>query len=338
MRFLVLLLVTFVAAAATSAGKNAIDDNKVVDPQYPSNLSAFRFFEGSSTKPSSQLIPYRLRTPLFSDYAEKERFIYVPVGSEITANAQGKLSFPVGSALIKSFGYKSRTGGVNVIETRVLLHRPTGWVALPYVWRADGSDADLRLGGTRIPVEFNRAGTKMSISYAVPNKNQCKQCHSSDQQLVPIGTTWQNMELPRAGDRARFISSMPQLASMAPWASWDDSSTGTIAERANSYLNVNCGHCHAPLGSASNSGLFFDGSAKDATAYGIGKRPVAAGRASGNFNFVVEAGSPEKSILVHRMKSTESAIAMPELGRSLLHYEGIALLEQWIANMPPSIQ
>ena len=170
MRFLVLFLVTFVAAAATSAGKNAIDDNKVVDPQYPSNLSAFRFFEGSSTKPSSQLIPYRLRTPLFSDYAEKERFIYVPVGSEITANAQGKLSFPVGSALIKSFGYKSRTGGVNVIETRVLLHRPTGWVALPYVWRAVAG-ATLRRGLGRFRARCGHCRGCRSCGTALPFAN-----------------------------------------------------------------------------------------------------------------------------------------------------------------------
>jgi hypothetical protein len=82
--------------------------------------------------------------------------------------------------------------------------------------------------------------------------------------------------------------------------------------------------------------LILDGSARDATAYGIAKRPVAAGRASGDMDFVIEPGHPERSILINRMKSTDPGIAMPELGRATTHDEGIRLLEDWIAAMPRS--
>ena len=72
------------------------------------------------------------------------------------------------------------TGHLNIIETRLLLKRESGWLALPYVWRADGSDADLKVGGKRIPVNFTTLrGKRLDIRYGVPNKNQCKQCHSS---------------------------------------------------------------------------------------------------------------------------------------------------------------
>jgi uncharacterized repeat protein (TIGR03806 family) len=332
MRLLLPALTLFVAAVAMAEGKPAISDAAIVASANPPALSAFGFFDGGASKPSQALIPYTLRTPLFSDYSEKQRFIHLPAGAKLSADSTGKLAFPVGTALIKSFGYADSSGGLKIIETRLLLHRADGWVALPYVWRADGKDADLRVGGTRVPVTFTKPdGQRHSISYAVPNKNQCKQCHSSGDAILPVGPVLQNMVFPRKGDAATLGVKFASLE-----AKWDDPNTGTLDQRARAYLRVNCGHCHAPTGSASNSGLILDGSAKTAAAFGIGKRPVAAGRASGDMDFIVEAGKPERSILINRMKSTDPGIAMPEVGRATVHDQGVALLEQWIRAMPGS--
>ena len=331
MRLLLPALALFIAAVATAQSRPTISDAAITSSANPATLSAFGFFDGGAGKPSSALIPYSLRTPLFSDYAEKQRFIHLPAGAKLTVDAVGKVAFPVGTALIKSFGYPSENGGLKVIETRLLLHRAEGWVALPYVWRADGKDADLRVGGTRVPVTFKKTnGQPQSISYAVPNKNQCKQCHSSGNLILPIGPVVQNLVLQRKGDAEKLLGT--KTANFE--AKWDDPKSGTLDQRAHAYLRVNCGHCHAPKGSASNSGLILDGSAKSAAAFGIGKRPVAAGRASGDMDFIIEAGKPDRSILINRMKSTDPAIAMPEIGRATAHDEGVALLEQWIRAMP----
>lgn len=336
MRIFLPAVVLFVAAVAAAQSKPVISDAAIMASANPPALSAFGFFEGGADKPSAALIPYTLRTPLFSDYADKQRFIHLPVGSRITVDETGKVVFPVGTALIKSFGYPTEVGGLKIIETRLLLHRAEGWVALPYVWRADGNDADLRVGGTRVPVSFKKPdGQQQSISYAVPNKNQCKQCHSSDNIIMPIGPVWQNLVFPRKGDKAALMqrASLPKTM-LAAEAQWDDPKSGTLDRRAHAYLRVNCGHCHAPKGSASNSGLILDGSATSAAAFGIGKRPVAAGRASGDMDFIIEAGKPERSILINRMNSTDPGIAMPEVGRATIHDEGVKLLEQWIVAMP----
>ncbi len=335
MRLLVSALAICSVTVGLSAARPAISDATITATATPATLSAFGFFEGAADQPSAQLIGYSLRTPLFSDYAEKQRFIYLPDGEWPTAAADGRLIFPVGTALIKSFGYPDTTWSLKILETRVLLHRQDGWVALPYVWRADGSDADLRVGGTRIPVQFTHGATSMQINYGVPNKNQCKQCHSSDGGILPIGPVWQNMEFGKTTDREKFLRAMPILAKLRPEAKWNEPMSGSLNERARSYLRVNCGHCHAPKGSASNSGLFLDGSANDPAADGIGKRPVAAGRASGDLDFIIEQGKPERSILINRMKSTDPGIAMPELGRTTVHSEGVVLLEEWIAAMKP---
>lgn len=336
MRLLISAGALFAAAVVVAQPEQAASDSAITGVANPSTLSAFGFFDGSASKPSASLIPYELGTPLFSDYAHKQRFIYLPAGMKITAAADGKLDFPVGSALIKSFGYPAAGGRSQVIETRLLLHRAEGWVALPYVWRKDGDDADLKVAGMRLPIGFEHNGVQQSISYAVPNKNQCKQCHLSAGAITPIGPRWQNLRFPRTADRARILRDNPALSRLPTEAQWDNPKSGTIDQRAHAYLRVNCGHCHAPTGSASNSGLILDGSAKDLAAYGIGKRPVAAGRASGDLDFIIEPGKPSRSILVARMKSTDPAIAMPELGRATVHSEGIKLLEEWITSMPPA--
>ncbi len=336
MRFVLPFLACFAAAVATSAAPNGTSENVIESAALPATLSAFGFFDGSAGRPSSLLIPYQLRTPLFSDYATKQRFMYLPPGANVAAGPDGRLVFPVGTALIKSFGYPAAPGALKVIETRVLLHRQQGWVALPYVWRADGTDADLRVGGTRIAVTFEHEGNKTAINYGVPNKNQCKQCHVSADEIMPIGPVWQNMQFPRSGDRERMAKMLPNLARLEPFAQWDDEKSGSLEQRAREYLKVNCGHCHAPQGSASNSGLYLDGSASDRAAFGIGKRPVAAGRASGDLDFVIAPGKPDESIMIRRMESTDPGIAMPELGRSTVHREGVGLLREWIAAMPPS--
>lgn len=335
MRLLFAAAAGLALAVAVTGQPVAISDAAIVSTENPVLLSQYGFFQGGAHRPSAELLPYALRTPLFTDYAEKQRFLYLPRGKSYTVGADGRLRFPVGSALIKSFGYHDAAGRLNIIETRLLLHKPQGWAALPYVWKADGSDAELKLGGARKPVEFIKPdGTKMAISYAVPNKNQCKQCHSTKDSVMPVGPVWHNLSFIDAKARLAFIRRGAAPVASAPEAKWDEPQSGALEKRALAYLRVNCGHCHKPTGSASNSGLFYDDHEGSAAALGIGKRPVAAGRGSGNFDFVIDPGHPERSILIYRMKSTDPGIAMPEIGRSTVHDEGVALLEAWIKSLP----
>ena len=52
--------------------------------------------------------------------------------------------------------------------------------------------------------------------------------------------------------------------------------------------------------------------------------------------YSIVPGAPDRSILLYRMESSEPDEMMPELGRSLIHSEGIALIKQWIREMPGS--
>jgi uncharacterized repeat protein (TIGR03806 family) len=305
-------------ALLASAAPPGVEDALITGDALPPKLSDFRFFIDG--KPNARVHPYTLNTPLFSDYAEKQRFIYVPAGKTARFTGEGLIDFPVGSALIKTFGYPG-----HVLETRVLLRRASGWVALPYVW--SGDDAVLKRGGTRIGVSVQG----QPISYAVPNQNQCKECHQSAGTLQPIGPKARNLSQPllaslvRSGvlDRAPAGPKLPR---------WDDE-RAPVEARARAYLDVNCGHCHSRAGMASNSGLYLTWEEADPVARGVGKRPVAAGRGSGGLDVAIAPGEPDKSILLYRMASTEPGVAMPELGRSLVHKEGVALVRDYIAGI-----
>ena len=295
-----------------------------------------------------RLTPYDLNTPLFSDYAEKQRFLYLPPGTRVRYRSAGVFDFPVGATLVKTFAYPAdfRRPNANVrkLETRLLIRKRAGWTATAYVWNEAQTEAMLKRAGARLDVSFiDAAGRTRQVDYAVPNQNQCKECHQLDKTLVPIGPRARNLngdfaypggvENQLAHWRRTGLLTGASKASAAPrTARWDDPAE-PLAARARAYLDANCAHCHQPRAIAGNSGLYLNLEETRGPAQGIGKRPVAAGRGSGDLEVSIEPGVPEASIIVHRMASTEPGVMMPELGRSLVHEEGLDLVRAYIKGM-----
>lgn len=323
----------FAASAAPDRAAAPVKDAVIMADAMPQKLAEFGFFtDAAGWQPNRDVKLYTLNSPLFSDYAEKYRYIYIPEGQQAVADDDGVVQFPVGSALIKSFGYKI-DGKDRLLETRVMLHRADGWIALPYVWNDAQTEATLKVAGTRIPVRFtDPSGQVQSISYAVPNKNQCKECHSLSGAVMPIGPKLRNLS-PDTLAMLRGNNMLKAPASDHPAMPDYADKAKPLEQRARAYLDINCAHCHNRQGSASNSGLFLTYEETSPVHLGIGKRPVAAGRGSGGLDFAIAPGHPEQSIMLYRLKSLEAGIAMPEVGRSLVHEEGAALLEEWIAAM-----
>lgn len=289
-------------------------------------------------RPAPGVQRYTLNTPLFSDGAEKTRYVWLPPGTRADYRASGPLAFPVGTVLVKRFAFPAdaRAPGTNLtpIETRLLIHRPAGWVALSYV--EEGGEAVLKRAGKRVAVSTtDAAGRPLTIDYAVPNQNQCKTCHQSGEAITPIGPTAANLNDGRQllqWQASGRLAGLP-AAGIPRLARWDDAAASLDA-RARAYLAVNCGHCHNRAGFASNSGLWLDPDEREPAHIGINKRPVAAGRGSGGLEFSIAPGQPDRSILLHRMLSSEPGVMMPQFGRSLIHAEGVALIRKWIAAMP----
>jgi uncharacterized repeat protein (TIGR03806 family) len=318
------------AARATILVEPYVNDAAVTGAGMPRALSEFGFFtDAKAQRPMWGVHSYALKTPLWSDGADKLRFIYLPEGTRLTADGEGLLQFPVGAAIIKTFAFGE---GVDrrLIETRVLLHRADGWIALPYRWNAEQTEASLALAGGRIDLT-TPAGE--AISYAIPNKNQCKTCHSKDGQVIPIGPKARNLPGEWLAEMGRKGWLIGDLSGGDRLPDWRSHATGPAEPLARAYLDVNCAHCHQPGAGASNSGLDLRWEQGAAHAIGIMKRPVAAGRGAGGHDFSVLPGEPDKSILLYRMDSAEPGIAMPELGKSSVDHEGVAVVRRWILEM-----
>jgi hypothetical protein len=50
-------------------------------------------------------------------------------------------------------------------------------------------------------------------------------------------------------------------------------------------------------------------------------------------NSIVKPGSINRSMLYYRLNTTNEAYRMPLHGRTIIHEEGIALIEQWINSL-----
>ena len=323
-------LLSAVAAMATTPRIDT--DAAIMDPGMPRTLSAYGFFaDPAGQVPNEGVTPYRLNTPLYSDGAEKLRFVYLPDGTTMTAEGEGLLDIPVGGALIKTFAF-GEGAERRLIETRVLLHRADGWLALPYLWNEEQTDAQLAIAGARLDLTTPRGE---AISYRVPNKNQCKECHGLDGVVTPIGPKARNLSHEWLGEMAAagHLDTVPAVADQLPV--WELREEANLTAAARAYLDVNCAHCHRPGATASNSGLDLRWEQQNPEAIGIGKRPVAAGRGAGGHLFDIVPGSPDKSILTYRMSSPEPGVAMPELGKATVDEEGLDIVRRWIEEMAP---
>jgi uncharacterized repeat protein (TIGR03806 family) len=306
-------------------------------------LSEYNLFEEPLVKlmPAEGVLPYDLNASLFSDYATKQRFIYVPKGKITAYDTADALNFPVGTILVKHFSYTLPTGDNMIVETRLLLHRSSGWDAEVYEWNDEQTEATRLVVGKEKTISFFRDGSVITSRYLIPNKNQCKTCHAFGNKIIPIGPKIGNLNrmYHYEGGPQSQIDKWVEHQILAPPSGrvpkWPDytSAGESIGLRARAYLEVNCAHCHRREGSASNSGLYLRYHNYDSLSYGFYKTPVAAGAGSGGLHYDIVPGKADESILYYRMNSTNVKLRMPELGRSLIDDQGVAIIKEWINGM-----
>ncbi len=309
---------------------------------FPMTLSEYGFFKGDMADllPAAGVLPYEVNAPLFSDYAHKSRMIRLPEGQTMGYREKGILNLPEGTELVKTFYYlRDETKpekGRTILETRVLKKGKDGWVALPYIWNEEQTEAHLEVAGGNHPIKWkDKAGKKQSLNYQIPNMVQCKSCHAQEKELVPIGISARQLnheEQLTSWAAAGWIKNVPQRDEIPKMVSWEEEHE-TVMDRARAYLDSNCGHCHNPQGPANTSGMYLDIYTDDPAQWGVNKAPVAAGKGAGGRLYGIVPGEPNASILTYRMESTDPGEMMPELGRQMVHQEGVDLIKHWIKEM-----
>jgi len=314
-------------------------------------LSDYGFFEGhmANHNPVPGVMPYDVSAKLFSDYALKSRFVALPKNQQLVYQKDGTFNFPQESVLIKTFYYpekfRNSDQGFQLIETRLLINTQEGWMGFPYVWNLEQTEAYLEIAGKRLNVSFiDPSGQSINFEYSVPNFNQCRGCHVNRGRMIPIGLKARllnhdfdyddgKMNQLEKWNTLGMISGLPSVSSLPYTPDYNDLESGSIEERARALIDINCAHCHRLGAPGETSGLFLNIEETNPTRLGIHKPPVAAGRGSGNLDYTIVPKFPDQSIMIYRMESTDPGIMMPELGRKLVHKEGVELVKKWIQEM-----
>ena len=277
---------------------------------------------------------------LWSDGAEKERYMALPAGARIDMSDPDDFIYPVGTRFWKTF-YVGPEGQQHLGETRFLRKDELGWVYTTYIWNEDGTEAIQHNEGLE-----NLHGT----GHGVPSREQCKACHSGRIDFV-LG--WDLLMLgPGASGITRewllendLIDGLPMGLDLSSAAIPGDE----VEKAALGYLHANCGvSCHNETVNATGrpSGLFLRLEVgeltspldSDAVSSGVNRAPSPNAELTGleipdggYYDFMPL--DPERSLSVVRMRVRGSETAMPALGTHLVDEEGVAIVSAWIEQM-----
>lgn len=311
-------------------------------------LSEYGFFTGELKllQPNKGVLPYNMVNSMFNDFSLRKCFMYLPEGAKLSLDSTQLLNLPVGACLINVIYYpnnpKAGSNERNLIETQLLLHKQSGWEALTYIWNDEQSDAlKSDIGDIKSIDWLSDKGNTQHADFVIANKNQCKGCHWYDNHITPIGIKAGNLNVQTdyLENPQNQLSYWKELGLMTedfsastPYVNWRDTSF-SLDDRTRAYLDANCAHCHNPKGPAYVSGLFLNYDNRNMETYGVCKSPPSAGKGSCNLRVDIMPGKPGESIIVCRVASTELGVKMPQMGRTLVDGDGVALLAKWITSL-----
>ena len=306
-------------------------------------LSDYRFFEGAlkDQNPADKVILYEPASPLFTDYAHKKRFIWLPAGTKASyVSDKDVLNFPIGSALIKTFYYDNVQpgNGTCIIETRIMIRKASGWIFANYVWNTEQTEAYLDLNGSYTNISWIQDGQTKSTAYRIPSGTECHTCHKLNDQPVPIGVKPQNMNInyayeSGAQNQLQKLIDIGYLENTLPGnivstVNYMDQ-TKSIDERFRSYVDINCAHCHSEGKHCDYRPMRLAFSeTSDPINLGLCVEPEEFINSS--LAYIIKPSDKNRSMMYYRLGSTLQSERMPLLGRSIVHEEGLQLLEDWI--------
>lgn len=336
------------------------------EPDFPRWLSQTGLFVSTRDHvPDPGLIPYSVNAPLWSDGADKERFIAVPGKEEIGFDdvtypmpAPG-WRFPDGTVLVKTFSLEMEEGDPSSrrrLETRLLHHKSMPgdrerygaqfWRGYTYVWNDEQTDAEL-LGPHGADRELiirdpeSADGVRRQV-WRFPSRDECALCHTMSAKYA-LGVS--TMQMNRGHDYGDGVP-RNQLTQLEAWGVFSDKLPAPprelpslvdyrdeslpLDQRARAYLHANCSHCHRLWG----GGLTDFQIQADLTLDQTGTIDVKPERGSYGLHDprLIIPGDPERSLIPHRMALLGTG-RMPHIASHVVDDEGVALIREWIRRM-----
>jgi hypothetical protein len=342
--FVLAVVLVALAAAVPAAGLSA--GLAVPAEEVPQRLSETGLYlaDGRVDPRNRPFVP---QYPLWTDGADKARWIRLPEGGRIDVSDLDAWAFPPGTTLWKEFAWGGRR-----VETRMIQRLESGeWRFAAYAWTEDQTDAWLA------PEEGVLGAYELASGrrHAIPGTADCVNCHGSApspvlgfsalqlsddrdplaphaERLPPGSVTLRSLV-----EEDRLEPPRPDLALSPPRIRERD----PVARAALGYLSGNCGGCHNARGPLARLGLVL---LHDAGGGAGTPEPAVATvvEARGRWlvpgvppeeSRLVAPGAPERSALLVRMASRRPSSQMPPLGTVVADEEAVALVRSWIEGL-----
>jgi uncharacterized repeat protein (TIGR03806 family) len=311
------------------------------------------------TKMAAIVQAYEINSPLWSDNADKFRGFALPANKKIHVKDcaatpaecpkgtqdDGKWVMPVGTVMIKSFGFDGK-----LLETRLLIKADTNtWNGYSYKWNEAQTEATVIAADellpdngngndTRVRAAFNTG--KRTVNWIYPYRFDCGGCHtqpaggSLGPETRQMNRTVSGMNQIDRWKTANLFETAPktpyQAALALPYDGQLGTATGTAEQRARSYLHANCSYCHRPDGDAVNWLDFrYDTTLKATGACGIAPMKGEIGVAGAQ---ILKPGKPMESTMWIRMNAPWKGdkVRMPQLATYVVDSAGLKVLSDWI--------
>ncbi len=312
--------------------RKIVGDNTNQSGQIPALLSDWQCFQaGDLSSFSEHVIPYDINALLWSDNADKGRFLAIPDGTTIDIDDEGRFELPVGSVIGKNFWLDNQ-----VIETRLYLHhaQPHGWKGYSYEWNDSETEATL------LSVAKDRYINGQTWHY--PSQAECDACHTSVAGITlgpEVGQFNRLFTYPSSALEANqlitleainvFSNALTEEHKSTQFYALDDSNY-SVERRARSYLHSNCANCHQP-GGPGGGNMDLRMSVTLAEARICNEAPL--GQTLGLADpVIVKPGDPDNSILVRRMEDL-GQYRMPPLGSGVVDTQALNVIREWISQL-----
>lgn len=260
---------------------------------------------------------------LWSDGADKLRYVYIPKCAPIDTSDMDHWNFPVGTRAWKQFTVDGKR-----IETR-LIHKngtgPSDWIFVAYQWNDADTDADVMPDGV-----VNAKGT----THDIPSVNDCIQCHGKlAEHLLGFSAVQLSHDASIPGATIRSLGDAGLLSVPAPNGFAIPGSSQATRD-AIGYLHANCGNCHNSSFATVDLRLRVLTGQKSVTDTDAYKTAVGVPTVQFSCNCDrITPGDPAQSAVIQRMSSRVASLQMPPLGTKVSDPTGIQTVSAWITAL-----
>ena len=325
------------ARADATIDANTVDAADPVRPSY-TMLSETGLYSNIATKTiAANTMEFEPAHVLWSDGAEKTRWIQLPSGQQIDTSNMDHWKFPIGTKVFKEFA--NTDAGYLRLETRLIERwgpNPGDFWMGSFEWNSDESDAVFRPLGAQ-----NVRGT----NHDLPGESDCIRCHGGEEHRI-LGFSAVQLSHNKAIN-LKQLALAGQLTNPPP-ANTDYPVPGNSTEsQALGYLHANCGHCHNPefatqclnqTGGVAN-GVKLRVYTTDATVEATDAYTSNVGQPlqfwpHGTITLRIAPGNPDMSAVLFRMESRTETDQMPPSFTEDTDVAGNLLVRAWIMSLP----